>query len=324
MALNPLPSCVACWYILVRRYVQAVTVTSRDTRLCLLALNVATGIAVAAHLLRESGPAAQAVLHIPALFIMKGMDQRKEKPWGDVRANLSLSLLLTAWMSLAVLGVPALAGVRVPAGYGAALPFLTILRILVRPRPDRHGPVMRAVVRLLWDPPCLAAAHLGPYLGGRLFHDGAGRLASDVDGRLCVGGMPLAGDVPELRRRHGVCAVVNMCGEYAGPVDAYARAGIVQCRLPTLDTTCPAAGDLERGVAFIRSALEDNPGRRVYVHCKGGRGRACSMAVYWLMSEEGLSLDEAFTKVKAKRKVAESVILRYSTLKAFQVNVSKK
>ena len=49
-----------------------------------------------------------------------------------------------------------------------------------------------------------------------------------------VSGAVLAFHVAELRDK-GVTGVVNLCDEYAGPVDAYKSAGITQLHLPVVD-----------------------------------------------------------------------------------------
>ena len=55
----------------------------------------------------------------------------------------------------------------------------------------------------------------------------------------------------------------------------YKLHGIEQLQLPTLDTTPPSLEHLRDGVAFVRDRLTATGGRgRIYIHCKGGRGRA--------------------------------------------------
>ena len=44
---------------------------------------------------------------------------------------------------------------------------------------------------------------------------------------------------------------MNTCEEYAGPIEAYAAAGIEQLRIPTTDFHPPTLADIERAVEFI-------------------------------------------------------------------------
>jgi dual specificity MAP kinase phosphatase len=69
------------------------------------------------------------------------------------------------------------------------------------------------------------------------------------------------------------------------------------CHLPTVDDDCPSPEHFQKGVDFIRSVVAD--GGKVYIHCKGGIGRAPTMAAYFIA--EGKTLDEALAVIKARR-----------------------
>lgn len=88
---------------------------------------------------------------------------------------------------------------------------------------------------------------------------------------------------PQQLAELGVCGVVNMCDEYAGPIDAYKKLKIRQLRLPTVDHFEPSLSQMQEAVAFIESYRKR--GEKVYVHCKAGHGRAASIALVWLMSK---------------------------------------
>ena len=165
---------------------------------------------------------------------------------------------------------------------------------------------------ICWDPPLVAAAWLCDQLGMALFHDGTGRYLTVVDDQICVAALPTRARIPDLERAR-VCAVVNMCREYPGPQAAYAAHGIASLRLPTLDTTAPSAADLRRGVDFIRQQLEAHPGGRVLIHCKGGRGRAATMALAWYAST-GMGVADGMRMLRAKRKVVEPIVASYPSL----------
>jgi len=60
-------------------------------------------------------------------------------------------------------------------------------------------------------------------------------------------------------------------------------------RLPTLDTNEPTFQSLKAGVEFIDARLQQEPGSRVLIHCKGGRGRAAAMALAYYISQVRLA-----------------------------------
>jgi hypothetical protein len=225
--------------------------------------------------------------------------------------SVALAAVWGAWhaaaLKLVTLG-------RAPLALCAAAPLATFLAVVARPNPavpsfpglgasSAGRAAYRMLVRLLWDPPLLTMVRLGSAVGARFLHDGsdARRLLTDLgdESGLCMGSMPLAADVHEIASA-GIVGVVNMQAEWAGPIEAYAAAGIPQLRLPTLDTTEPSARDLVRGVRFLRARLaearatrgpkEDVDGRaatsRVFVHCKGGRGRATAMVLAFFVAED--------------------------------------
>lgn len=85
-----------------------------------------------------------------------------------------------------------------------------------------------------------------------------------------------------------------MCTEYSGPTSYYADLNIKQLRLPTVDHFEPTLEYFVEGVKFIDQARRN--GERVYVHCKAGHGRAASMALCWLLSQNpSLNLKVIFT-----------------------------
>lgn len=135
-----------------------------------------------------------------------------------------------------------------------------------------------------------------------------------------VGSVPLNSDVKYLHDQ-GVTAVVNMCWEYAGPVDSYKGCGIEQLHLPTLDIAEPHVSDMVKASEFIKRTVTNNTGGKkgkVFIHCKGGRGRAVTAALCYLIStKEFKSVDDAFAVVKKARDVSASVVSTSSVVVAF-------
>jgi atypical dual specificity phosphatase len=150
------------------------------------------------------------------------------------------------------------------------------------------------------------------------------RLWDRVHANLVVGSAPLLeSEIEHLYAREGVRAVVNLCREWdghgAGPShgfagvslpallggrDAasrgvYARLGVPQLRLPTIDFDPPTLEHLLRGAAFIRAhALR---GSSVYVHCKAGRGRSVAVCLAYLVLYDGLAPHEADARMRLVR-----------------------
>ncbi len=119
-----------------------------------------------------------------------------------------------------------------------------------------------------------------------------------IDESVIVGAFPFTVDAARLADE-GVGGVVNTCEEYAGPGQAYERFEIQQLRIPTVDFQPPAYEDLVTAVEFIDACVAQ--GKRVYVHCKAGRGRSATVAMCWLMHAHGMTPEEAQQLLLEKR-----------------------
>ncbi|MDG2011921.1 MAG: phosphatidylglycerophosphatase and protein-tyrosine phosphatase 1 family protein [Pirellulaceae bacterium] len=119
-----------------------------------------------------------------------------------------------------------------------------------------------------------------------------------IDETLIVGALPFEKDV-ESFAGEGVTCVVNTCAEYAGPVEAYKKHGIVQLRVPTVDFTHPSLESVKTAVDFIQQHTQN--GGTVYVHCKAGRARSATVAMCWLIRHRGMSPEQAQTLLLEKR-----------------------
>ncbi|HLX64642.1 MAG TPA: phosphatidylglycerophosphatase and protein-tyrosine phosphatase 1 family protein [Planctomycetota bacterium] len=128
-----------------------------------------------------------------------------------------------------------------------------------------------------------------------------------IDDTVLLGALPLKRDVPILKTL-GIGAVVNTCQEYGGPLRAYEQAGIEQFRIPTVDFTPPSLDDIEKSVRFIQAQAA--AGKKVYVHCKAGRGRSATVVICYLIAK-GYS-PEAAQKLmlERRRQVLERVYTR--------------
>ncbi len=126
------------------------------------------------------------------------------------------------------------------------------------------------------------------YLLGRVLH--VRNWWDEVDGTIVLGARPLRRDVSTLRDL-GVTGVVNMCEEFAGLPDSYEAAGMEQLWLPTVDFNHPSDEHVDSGADFIQKHVEN--GGKVYVHCKAGRARSATVALWWFVKYRGLTPEAA-------------------------------
>ena len=93
------------------------------------------------------------------------------------------------------------------------------------------------------------------------------------------------------------------------------------CYLPTIDDDPISAEHIERGIAFIDSAIEG--GGKVYIHCSAGVGRAPSMAAAFLISR-GYSTEEALGLIRQARPFIKPTAVQMSALKLFESKVRQR
>ena len=149
----------------------------------------------------------------------------------------------------------------------------------------------RLVARSLFIPTLLWNMLLGRLLGVRRWWD-------EVDEHVILGAFPFARDASRLQGL-GVRAVVNTCEEYAGPQTAYQEAGIEQLRIPTIDFTPPSLEDVEKAVQFMDEQIAQ--GKKVYVHCKAGRGRSATVVLCWLVANRQMTPEAAHAHLLSAR-----------------------
>jgi len=114
-------------------------------------------------------------------------------------------------------------------------------------------------------------------------------------------------------KKANVQAVVNLRKEYDD-----AEHGLLldeYCYLPTKDDDAPTIEQLKQGVGFIRQ--QQSAGKKVYVHCGGGIGRAPTMAAAYLISE-GYSLEDAIIMIKKVRPFINITPSQMEKLKEWQ------
>ncbi|PIQ67603.1 hypothetical protein CO173_03605 [Candidatus Uhrbacteria bacterium CG_4_9_14_3_um_filter_41_35] len=88
--------------------------------------------------------------------------------------------------------------------------------------------------------------------------------------------------------------------------------------LPTKDHTASSQDQLRLGVAHLTQLI--NVGRKVYVHCRNGHGRAPTLVAAYYIST-GLSVEEATNKIKNKREEVHLNDEQIEALELFAENI---
>lgn len=171
----------------------------------------------------------------------------------------------------------------------------------------------RLVARLLFVPTLLWNMLLGRLLGLRHWWDA-------VDDHVILGAFPFARDASRLQAL-GVGAVVNTCEEYAGPQAAYQEAGIEQLRIPTVDFTPPSLADVEQAVQFMDEQIA--AGKKVYVHCKAGRGRSATVVLCWLVANRQMTPEAAQAHLVSQRPHVNRGLAQREVVKEFAARQSQ-
>ncbi len=127
---------------------------------------------------------------------------------------------------------------------------------------------------------------------------------------LLLGSCPrCADDVDQLKREHGITAVLNLQTEddfryweidWARLEARYRQSGITVCRVPVRDFD---RDDLRERLPECARVLDElmRAGHRVYVHCSAGMNRSPSAVIAYLHWYEGRDLDEAVRHVTRRR-----------------------
>ena len=68
--------------------------------------------------------------------------------------------------------------------------------------------------------------------------------------------------------------------------------------LPVPDATAPRASDLNAAVGFLEAALSDATAR-VYIHCRGGRGRTGAVLLAFYARHHSTSCEAALATLQA-------------------------
>lgn len=70
------------------------------------------------------------------------------------------------------------------------------------------------------------------------------------------------------------------------------------CYIPVINEHAPSLEQLQQGISFIQQEIAN--GKKIYIHCQGGLGRAPTFAAAYLISQ-GLTTNEAIEKIQLIR-----------------------
>ena len=118
-----------------------------------------------------------------------------------------------------------------------------------------------------------------------------------VTGSLAVGGAFQPRDIPRLVAQ-GIGAIVDLREEAADDAAALRRWGVEWLHLPSRDGDAPTLEQLSRGVDWVATHLAE--GKRVFIHCQHGVGRAPLLAAAVLV-HHGQSPAAALAAIRSKR-----------------------
>lgn len=144
---------------------------------------------------------------------------------------------------------------------------------------------------------------------------------NQIDEHVVLGALPFQHLIPKLKQL-GVRGVVNMCGEWRGPIKKYELYDIVQLHLPIADFTAPTLSDIHRGISFIRTNV--GSGNVVYLHCKAGRGRSATLALCWLMKSKNMTPEEAQAHILRKRPHVDRALYERPVVRQYQKELGIK
>ncbi len=115
----------------------------------------------------------------------------------------------------------------------------------------------------------------------------------------------------------GITGVINMRVEYDDA--AHGLALPEYCHLPTVDDSAPSVEHLQIGVDFMCRVI--GQGGKVYIHCKGGIGRAPTMAAAYFISQ-GCSTEEAIAVIQETRPFIHITAPQLAALHSYEESVS--
>ncbi len=133
---------------------------------------------------------------------------------------------------------------------------------------------------------------------------------AEVADRLLVGAYPLDGDDVQVLGGLGVRRVLNLVqdeeyepGQRSAVENALAEAGIIETRMRLVDYGHLPPSALEAAVDEVVGWLR--AGDRSYIHCRAGWQRSAAVAAGVVAVHEGIAIEDALERVRARKPRAE-------------------
>jgi protein-tyrosine phosphatase len=114
-------------------------------------------------------------------------------------------------------------------------------------------------------------------------------------------------------QEEGIVASVNMRIEHDDA--AFGEDLPHYCYVPLIDDDAPSMTQIQQGVAFITEQVAQN--HPVYIHCKGGIGRAPTMAACYFIST-GMTLKESIALIEKTRPYINVMPIQLMQLKRYE------
>ena len=114
-------------------------------------------------------------------------------------------------------------------------------------------------------------------------------------------------------QEEGIVASVNMRIEHDDA--AFGEDLPHYCYVPLIDDDAPSMAQIQQGVAFITEQVAQN--HPVYIHCKGGIGRAPTMAACYFIST-GMTLEESIALIEKTRPYINVMPIQLMQLKRYE------
>lgn len=141
---------------------------------------------------------------------------------------------------------------------------------------------------------------------------------NQITDQLYVGGFIDLHDWAALYARN-ITVVINLQAERHDRFGLLIPDGYLW--LPTMDHAAPDLQALATGVAFARAALAEQ--KQVLIHCHAGMGRSALLCTATLVAE-GMSPDDAWALVKARRPIAQLHPWQRQALEAFASSLKEQ
>jgi len=133
---------------------------------------------------------------------------------------------------------------------------------------------------------------------------------NEVQPGIVLGAIPLNKHKQDLLRKEKITGVLSLLEDYemepgimyspVQPAD-WKSAGVDTKWVRTLDFEPVTSAKLEEGADWIHQHLQGGPDRKVYVHCKAGRGRSTATVLVYMWKYFGIPVEDGWRMVKAKR-----------------------